>query len=38
VARAREIGDEEGAVAGLVMVLAGVTCALLGPALALLES
>ena len=38
VARAREIGDEEGAVAGLVMILAGVTCALLGPALALLES
>lgn len=38
VARAREIGDEEGAVAGLVMILAGVTCALIGPAIALLES
>ncbi len=38
VARAREIGDEEGAVAGLVMILAGVTCALLGPAVALLQS
>uniref|UniRef100_I2Q3R4 Putative effector of murein hydrolase n=1 Tax=Desulfovibrio sp. U5L TaxID=596152 RepID=I2Q3R4_9BACT len=38
VARAREIGDEEGAVAGLVMILAGVTCALVGPAIALLES
>ncbi|WP_300162707.1 LrgB family protein [Solidesulfovibrio sp.] len=38
VARAREIGDEEGAVAGLVMILAGVTCALLGPAVALFES
>lgn len=38
VARAREIGEEEGAVAGLVMVLAGVTCALLGPAVALFES
>jgi len=38
VARAREIGDEEGAVAGLVMILAGVTCALVGPAISLLES
>ena len=38
VARARELGDEEGAVAGLVMILAGVTCALLGPAVALFES
>ena len=36
VAKAREIGEEEGAVAGLVMVLAGVTCALVGPAVALL--
>ncbi|UJX42890.1 LrgB family protein [Desulfovibrio sp. JY] len=36
VARAREIGDEEGAVAGLVMILAGVTCALIGPAVAML--
>ena len=38
VARAREIGDEEGAVAGLVMILAGVTCALIGPAISLIES
>ncbi|MHC1711940.1 MAG: LrgB family protein [Solidesulfovibrio sp.] len=38
VARAREIGDEEGAVAGLVMILAGVTCALVGPAISFLES
>ncbi|WP_428565533.1 MAG: LrgB family protein [Solidesulfovibrio sp. DCME] len=38
VARARELGEEEGAVAGLVMVLAGLTCALLGPAVALFAS
>ena len=38
VARALEEGEEEGAIAGLVMILAGVTCALLGPAIALLES
>ena len=38
VAKAREIGEEEGAVAGLVMILAGVTCALIGPALASLQS
>jgi putative effector of murein hydrolase len=38
VARAREIGDEEGAVAGLVMILAGITCALVAPAISLLES
>lgn len=38
VARAMELGEEEGAVAGLVMILAGVTCALLGPAVALLKS
>lgn len=36
VARARQIGAEEEAVAGLVMLLAGVTCALLGPLLALI--
>ena len=38
VARALEAGEEEGAVAGLVMILAGVTCALIGPAISLLES
>ena len=38
VARAMEAGEEEGAIAGLVMILAGVTCALLGPAISLLES
>lgn len=37
VAKAREIGAEEEAVAGLVMILAGVSCALLGPLVALLE-
>jgi putative effector of murein hydrolase len=37
VARAREIGAEEEAVVGLVMVLAGVTCALLGPLVSLLH-
>lgn len=38
VARAREVGAEEEAVAGLVMVLAGVTCAILGPIIALLAT
>jgi putative effector of murein hydrolase len=38
VAKAREIGAEEEAVAGLVMILAGVGCALLGPLLSLLQS
>jgi putative effector of murein hydrolase len=38
VAKAREIGAEEEAVAGLVMILAGVSCALLGPLISLLES
>lgn len=38
VAKAREIGAEEEAVAGLVMILAGVTCALLGPLISLLEA
>ncbi|BAH74258.1 LrgB family protein [Solidesulfovibrio magneticus] len=38
VARALEAGEEEGAIAGLVMILAGVTCALIGPAISLLES
>lgn len=37
VAKAREIGAEEEAVAGLVMVLAGVTCALMGAAYTLLH-
>lgn len=37
VAKAREIGAEEEAVAGLVMILAGVSCALLGPLVALLQ-
>ncbi|WP_419784877.1 LrgB family protein [Pseudodesulfovibrio sp.] len=37
VARAREVGAEEEAVAGLVMVLAGVTCSLLGLALSFLR-
>ncbi len=36
VAKAREFGKEEEAVAGLVMVLAGVTCALLGLAVTLI--
>lgn len=38
VAKAREIGAEEEAVAGLIMVLAGVSCALLGPVVALFQS
>ncbi|OLN25388.1 CidA-associated membrane protein CidB [Desulfovibrio sp. DV] len=38
VARALEEGEEEGAIAGLVMILAGVTCALLGPAISLFEA
>ena len=38
VARALEEGEEEGAIAGLVMILAGVTCALVGPAIALFEA
>ncbi|MYL82514.1 LrgB family protein [Desulfovibrio aerotolerans] len=38
VARALEEGEEEGAIAGLVMILAGVTCALLGPAISLFNS
>lgn len=38
VAKAREIGAEEEAVAGLVMILAGVSCALLGPLFSLLQS
>lgn len=37
VARAREIGTEEEAVAGLIMVLAGITCALLGSAISMLH-
>ncbi|MDD3311235.1 LrgB family protein [Pseudodesulfovibrio sp.] len=37
VARAREVGAEEEAVAGLVMVLAGVGCALIGLAVSLLK-
>lgn len=36
VAKAREFGEEEEAVAGLVMVLAGVTCALVGLAASLM--
>ena len=38
VARALEEGEEEGAIAGLVMILAGVTCALVGPAISLIEA
>jgi len=37
VARAREVGAEEEAVAGLAMVLAGVGCALIGVAVSLLK-
>jgi putative effector of murein hydrolase len=33
VAKAREIGDEEGAIAGLVMVMAGMLNVFVGPAL-----
>jgi len=38
VAKAREIGAEEEAVAGLVMVLAGLACALVGSVISLLQS